>query len=140
MAMNKAEKQAMSDLYVRAALNWPEPVMPIDLAVLFEGRGIGARTPVALWTMNAHGDGWVSLGWTNGGLHSREGAVPDPAAKGRSSASQTGGGPWYHTKIEALKALRYAMTAEAAKRLAAVDERIAEASRTAPDNLMEGEK
>ncbi len=127
MAMNKAEQQAMRDLYVRAALNWPEPVKPIDLAILFEARGPGQPEPVALWTYNAYAEGRVTLGWTDGQLHSKEGELPGPSRF--RSASQTGGGPWFHTKREALRALRYAMTVAAANRLAKIDEQIAYAAR-----------
>lgn len=125
MAMTKAEKQVVNDLLVRAALNWPENVQPIDLAVLFEGWQAGRRQPVALWTYNACAEGRVTRGWTDGHIHSNEGRCPAPGER-PDRASQTGGGPWFHTQLEAAKACRYAMTQEVAKRLAAMDARIDE--------------
>lgn len=118
MAMNKAEKAAMRALRERAALNWPgyEPV-GVDVRAWQEATG---EKVLVLWTYNAYAEGRVTKGWTDGYVHNREGAAPQAGDRNRS-ASQMMGGPWYHTRREALQALRVAKTADVARLLANID-------------------
>jgi hypothetical protein len=118
--MNKAERAMVEALQTRLALRWPpEPPRPVTPAEHMENgvfRG---------WLFNEY-TGEVSRGSTDGYRHSRNDpeAFKDDASRRSLSFSQTGGGPWYLTKIDALHALHYAVAKRCAGQLRQVEARI----------------
>jgi hypothetical protein len=130
MAMTKAEQAQMEALKVRLALVWPpEPPVPVDIGTMLAATD---QKWVRLWWVNAHG-GSVGEGITDGQNHARtphtEEQVANRHQKGGAyvNISQTGGGPWYATKREALGALHYAIAQRCAKELYDISNRVAEA-------------
>lgn len=129
MPMTKAEKAEMDALRIRCALAWPaNPPKPIDLAVALEAQ---SGEWVRAWWFNYH-SGLIGEGVTNGSTHAREPYSDQRLAAliargSRVTMSQTGGGPWFGSKADALAALHYAVAEDCAKRLASIIKRIEEA-------------
>lgn len=115
MAMNKAEKAAMEQLEIRAALCWSEPVAH------------DVQQPLFFSVANQYVEGWfaspggrVSKGWS--GIHSHGDGEPPSSYHHQSSQ---GGRPLYSTRLLALKAVRYARARDMAKELMQLDRMIA---------------
>lgn len=131
MPMTKAEKAEMEALRVRAALAWPAPPpAPVDVKMVADDDGVFR----GWWVRRRRGvsDG-VGEGVVVGNLHATHPYTAEQIANrysGRShvSLSQGQGGPWYFTKLDALRALHYALAQDAAETLAACERRIAEAT------------
>lgn len=117
MAMTKAEKAAVDALKVELALRWPRYEMPARLAYPERKGDYGPRPLVIGWWMNAY-NGEADQGCTDGMYHSRRSTT--------KTDTQTAGVFW-PTKLDALKAMRIEMSKDYARKLAAVDARIAEA-------------
>ncbi len=131
MAMSKAEKARMEELETALALCWPAypapapmtreeieaakvEVTPRDTSVFRH------RTRIALgWFHNAYA-GRLDQGWSDGVHHSRNNVTGDSASQNM--------GQMYRTKAEAAMVMRLEMSRDFAKKLAAVDRIIAEAT------------
>lgn len=107
MAMNKAEKQVLEDALTLAALRWTAPVAPdlvaTDYKVLTKGylyNSYSPRVEPACSTTIYHSFG-----------------------RGDKTTSQ-GSRDLYSTKLLALRAMRYEVEKEAAKKLRAIDKMI----------------
>lgn len=116
MSMTKKEREEMeairSALALSKALSWPAYApTPIDAAT-----ASADGTLVVAWWFNSH-TREVSQGCFRGHAHSRW--------RIDKTDSQTTGGPWYRTEIEALQALRVVLTTQYATALAQIDRRIA---------------
>ena len=114
--MTKAEREMVTGLRRGLALAWPQFDRPVPVNLGADPE-IQQRKTVALWTFNAHA-GEVRHGCTNGHLHSSWSTA--------KADTQNAGGPWFRTRLEALKALRYALSEKCAVTLARVDEHIEE--------------
>lgn len=122
MAMNKAEKAVLEALYERATLSWPPPPpKPVDLEVALEASG---NDRFRGWWFNRHSKS-VGRGVVVGGLHAKtdysDGALDRRYSSGsRVALTQTRGGPWYATKLDALRAMHHAIASDCARDLARV--------------------
>lgn len=119
MAMNKAEKAQLQQARELAALNWTYPPEPIDLKPIRDAERAGKAPTAAIvaWWFNAY-TGAVGRGVTQGSFHS----ISNTTKTDRQGA----GGPWFNTEVDALKAMRAAIERDAARRLAQIDQRIAD--------------
>jgi hypothetical protein len=114
MALNKAEKALFEALNVELALRWPtfdEPT-PLDhqeIKTWIETQRCRIRQA---WTFNTH-TGEISLGCTSGYAHDRRN--PD------RTSTQGGGGPWYDTREQARRGLRWAVCRSFAQKLYQLD-------------------
>lgn len=135
MPMTKAERAAMDALYERAALSWPAPPpKPIDIETALAASG---SKWVRAWWMNPHANA-VGQGVTDGHLHARTPYTDEQLASrysggSRVALSQTVGGSWYGSKLDALRALHFAKALTCAHDLAAA-QRAVEAEEAAPTN------
>lgn len=115
MSMNKAEKALLDAACERAA--WApvsfECPKPMSLA--------GARRDnlVVGWWFNEHSQ-TIGSGCSSGESHS---------ISSTTRTSSQGAGVFYSTQLEALQALRWAMTRRMMKELAAIDRQIREAEK-----------
>lgn len=126
MAMTKAEKAEMEALRVQAALRWPDsPPKPVDLVVAQEASG---KRWLRLWRFNTSSLR-VEMGVTDGfqntwGEYTEEQVENRHRNGSRVSMSQGGGGPWFATEADALRALHYAVARDCAIRLANIAKRV----------------
>ncbi|MFC5353580.1 hypothetical protein [Azospirillum himalayense] len=131
MAMTKAEKAEMEALReardLARALRWPEYAEPAMMPIPPSGEHASG------WLFNAHRamDLWgtgnsVYQAWSKSSTHG-DGASPAPNRSGSQN-----GVPLFAARLDALKALRLAMTKEFARKLARVDAEI-EAERAKAD-------
>lgn len=133
MAMNKVEREAFEALRVRCALAWP-PAPPAPINVQDELAAVSASTGARrfrAWWMNAARDlsSCVGEGVCEGNGHANE-PYSDEQLENRyrggshTSFSQGAGGPWYRSKLDALRAYHHARAARFAKELAQIEARI----------------
>lgn len=122
MAMTKAEKAKLEELETALALCWPgypepKPMTRDEIAAAPKVpiKSVFTRNAVAGFFINSHSLE-ISEGFSDGMSHSR---------RGGQSWSQNMG-QMYRSKREAAMALRYAISRDSAKRLAAVDRIIRE--------------
>jgi hypothetical protein len=112
--MNKAEKAAMEQLEIRAALCWCDPVEFDVIPDSYDHAVTG-------WV--ASGGGRVFEGWSTANRHGEGSASPENVSWGRG-ASQ-GARPMYSTRQLAIKAIRYERTRSMARELMQLDRMIA---------------
>jgi len=123
MSMTKAEKAAMQALREQAALTLPPYEEPQSMTVEQIRASCEGNRCIAVWFANSYDSGRVTLGWTNGYSHCREGAIPAPGERNFTASRDCGN--CYRTEIEAWRAVRWEITRRVIKQLASVDERIA---------------
>lgn len=134
MAMTKAERAAFEAMRVRAALSWPPPPpAPIDPRDAIASNG----PPFRGWWFNSY-NAAVGEGVSLGSVHCREPCTDEQienrhSGRSRLSFSQGAGGPWYATKVDALRALHHHTAKQAAERLAAIERMIEAAEREAAE-------
>jgi hypothetical protein len=140
MALTKAERAVFDNMRDRASLGLPGFECPVPLSLEFvniKRDATGVRA-VPAWFYSYHpsgfsGPGEVTLGWTDGGTHCRQG-IYDVATRynGRTSASQ-GMGTCYASKKEAMRALRWEATRYCMRLLGTIDGMLAELEGKDPD-------
>lgn len=124
MPMTRAEKAQMEALRIRAAFSWPPPPPPrLSAEEIGSLVNNSAEKLAVLWTYNAYSTE-VTQGCTNGIHHCRTGTD--------RITTQSAGGPWFHTKADAIRALRSEKAAEFAKQLARLEQQLAEAEGATP--------
>jgi hypothetical protein len=127
MAMTKAERAEMEAMRARAALGWPQferpqPMTKEEIEAAYETiirRDKSAyrtdETAARGWFYNAYGQS-VTRGWANGHYHNHDSEFADSPRR-----NDVGRPQMYRTKLEALRALRWAMSDKFSAELGKVD-------------------
>ena len=124
MAMTKAERAALDALRTRAALAWPPPPPPRVVV-----SSVAFNDYRELWTFRlsyyAHDRSRAVKGFVSPFRHTTvdEDVTLEEAQK-RYSWSRDAGGPWYVTKLDALRAMHHAAAMRCAEQLAQIERQI----------------
>lgn len=117
MAMNRLEQAAMHNLRILSALQMPEPETRLNaVEALAAAKHFGMDSCPA-WTFNAH-TLTVSFGVFNVATHLTDNH--NSFAGIRRNWSQGCGGPWFTSRASALRAMKYAVAMDCAKKMASV--------------------
>lgn len=116
MAMTKKERAEVDDLRrelaLHKALGWPQYPEPVPIDAEEATKNLGWGKLIVAWWFNSYSH-TVGQGCFDRIGHSKH-------STDKTNSRDTGG-PWYTSKRDALAALRWAATREAAKELARVD-------------------